>query len=237
MVNPLWNRHDGRLRAGWRIVALLAATTLASLVAFRFVAPLPFISPLGARVAYLVLAFLALWAAVRFLDRRPLRDLGLVLGAGWRRDLLAGFAVTGLVISLITVSFWSLGWVTLEGGSRAGSGLPFGPALVVQFLFLAGLSVYEEALCRGYLIRNPAEGLNLPRFGAAGGLAAAFVVSSILFGLMHAGNPNAGWIGFANLTAWGRSSPCPFSSPGRWPCRWVSISAGTSSWAACSVTR
>ena len=117
MVNPLWNRHDGRLRAGWRIVALLAATTLASLVAFRFVAPLPFISPLGARVAYLVLAFLALWAAVRFLDRRPLRDLGLVLGAGWRRDLLAGFAVTGLVISLITVSFWSLGWVTLEGGS------------------------------------------------------------------------------------------------------------------------
>ena len=44
---------------------------------------------------------------------------------------------------------------------------------------------------RGYLLRNLAEGLNFKRIGPRTALIAAYIISSLIFGGLHAANPNA----------------------------------------------
>jgi hypothetical protein len=49
----------------------------------------------------------------------------------------------------------------------------------------------EETASRGYQLRNAAEGLNYPILGPRGAVLVAWALSSIFFGALHAGNPNA----------------------------------------------
>jgi hypothetical protein len=62
--------------------------------------------------------------------------------------------------------------------------------LVPTALFLC-VGIYEELVSRGYQLRNAAEGLNLPGVGPRGAVLLAWVLSSVLFGYLHAANPSA----------------------------------------------
>ena len=87
------------------------------------------------------------------------------------------------------VAFGVLGW-SGEGGSLSGYLLQAGASLWLFALPAAA----EEALMRGYLLQALAEA-----WGQLWGL----IVTSVLFGLLHLGNPGVSWVGLGNVMAAG----------------------------------
>ena len=152
--------------------------------------------------AFLVITVLTLppqiavtWLFARFLDRRSLASIGLRGPAGgpraaWRQLVLAplgAVAVLGAWLALVLALPSSLAAVHYAGISP---GFPHGPAwwpfppvlllavLLLGFLFQGGL---EELIVRGYVYHTLRERWR-PWIAALG--------SSVLFALLHLGNPD-----------------------------------------------
>jgi hypothetical protein len=70
-----------------------------------------------------------------------------------------------------------------------------------MFMHYIGISFTEEILTRGYILRNLLEGFAGPNKNVSTGLAV--FVSSIIFALPHAGNPNASLVSTLLLILFG----------------------------------
>jgi hypothetical protein len=143
----------------------------------------------------------AVWLVGRLLDRRRFRDFGFSLDRRWWADLGFGLFLGALLMTAVFVAEWSLGWVRVTGVLRTTvPGEPFGRAILLPALLFLGVGFLEELLARGYLLRNVAEALAFrPLGGARGGLVLACLISSALFALGHADNPNATWVSTVNI--------------------------------------
>lgn len=207
-----------RLRAFWRILAFLVlfaglASVLGSLLVVGWAAAgggaaAGIEQDLGSSavllingVASLPAVLIALWVAGRLLDRRPFGDFGFRLSGGWFLDLGFGLMLgAGLMAAIFFIQL-SAGWVTVTGTfETVRPGASFGLAVLAPVVTFLCVGIYEEALSRGYLLRNIAEGLNLPGIGPRGGIVLAWIVSSAIFGALHLPNPNSTLLSTANIT-------------------------------------
>lgn len=187
----------GRLRTPWRILAafgLWVVATTSLLVAVESLLDPPASLPaLG--VGLLVLGPVAVGPPARYLDRRPVADLGLHLDRAWWRDFGAGVAIgLAVPVAVLAVSV-PAGLATVAGTAwapPAGTALadPLVVVLLVPLVQLAGVAVAEELLFRGYLVTNLAEGIGgwLPERRAVVG---AWLLSAATFALWHAGSVDA----------------------------------------------
>jgi membrane protease YdiL (CAAX protease family) len=139
-----------------------------------------------------VLAVLLPVLLLASLERRKPGDYGLALREGFgrlfRQGALAGLAeVTAL-----------LGSISLFGGYSFGSFSVHGSALLAWAVFWAVFFLFvgisEEFLFRGYTQYTLARGI---------GFWPAAVALSLLFGLVHLGNPGEGWIGAVSVFFYG----------------------------------
>ena len=135
------------------------------------------------------------------LDRRPFRDFGFALGHEWSADLAFGLGLGACLMCAIFLVQWGLGWLEVSQLWRTPvDGMSFGRALLAPVTVFVSVGILEELVFRGYLLRNLAEGLAFRRLGGArGGLVAATFLSSVLFALGHADNPNATWVSTVNV--------------------------------------
>ena len=154
-------------------------------------------------VVYLSMASAALLAVVAGIDRRPLQALGFKFGRGGWRDLTLGFLVSLSAMGFMFALSWLCGWVQVDGRPQAGAGIAFCASLAGQLAFYSFSVSYEEALCRGYLLRNLCEGFQGRHLGPKAASVIALVVSSLLFGLMHVRNLNATTLSFLVLVLLG----------------------------------
>ncbi|HEX2728579.1 MAG TPA: CPBP family glutamic-type intramembrane protease [Rubrobacteraceae bacterium] len=151
-------------------------------------------------LASLLAIFASLWLAGRFLDRRPFRDFGFHLSGGWLMDLFFGMFLGALLMTGIFLIEWSAGWVSVTGAfETVEPGAPFALAMLLPIGIFVCVGVYEEALSRGYQLRNIAEGLNYPAVNPRAAVVAAWVLSSSFFGLLHLFNPNASLLSTFNI--------------------------------------
>ena len=136
----------------------------------------------------LVAALLAAYLLLRWVDRRPLRGLGFPLRAGAARELGAGVAIGAVALAGVVALFTVVGWYRYapDAGSLTGWLRTSGLALAA----LAIPAASEEALLRGYVFRALEEGP---------GTVAAVAVTSLVFALLHGGNPGAGAFGLINI--------------------------------------
>ncbi len=126
---------------------------------------------------------LATWIARKGLDRRSFRSLGLDAGPGWRRDLLAGFAIPIPLFGLIYLFELGAGWLDFQSWGWTERGiLATAVGLLTMLLAFVAVGFYEELLFRGYYLQNLEAGTNL---------VVAVLASSAAFGLAHLGNLNA----------------------------------------------
>jgi hypothetical protein len=194
----VWNADERRPRAPVRLVvgivviALALVGTAIGLQAFRpllssllvesvpLVALLTVVSGTASVVAVVVVG----WA----IDRRRVTDFGLGIDRDWWLDLGFGFGLGAALMTGIFGVELALGWIAITGTfTPPGTFLP--GFLAVSALFLV-VGVQEELLARGYLLTNLCEGLR-GWLGERGSTAVAVLVSSVVFGGLHLGNPNA----------------------------------------------
>jgi membrane protease YdiL (CAAX protease family) len=204
LLSIFWSREERRVRSLWRLAALMVLMGGAG-VAIRASGLLP---ERGTRVfdvvagtVQVLVVLAAVWLVGRFLDRRRFRDFGFSLDRRWWEDLGFGLLLGALLMTAVFVAEWSLGWVRVSGVFRTTvPGEPFPRAILLPALLFLGVGLLEELLARGYLLRNVAEGLAFRRLGGArGGLVLACLISSALFALGHADNPNATWVSAVNI--------------------------------------
>ncbi len=135
---------------------------------------------------------LSVWFSGRFLDRRPFANFGLHLNHDWWVDLGFGLfqgAALMLVIFLIELA---AGWITItDTFSTRQPGARFVPALLPPLIAFLAVGFHEELFSRGYQLQNLAEGLNWRVVGPRGAIVTSTALTSALFGLLHAANPNA----------------------------------------------
>lgn len=192
----LRNPAERRLRAPVRIV--LAVVVLAVTVVATTAVLSAFARPTRASLVSFAAITLGqavpipvVLAAGRLIDRRVLSDLGLGVDREWWIDFGFGSALGAALMTAVVAVAFAAGWIRVDdtfvvSGLNVGFAGAF--ATVTGFLLVAAVS--EELLVRGYLLTNVAEGLA----GYAServAVGAAVVVSSSVFGLLHAGNPDA----------------------------------------------
>ena len=212
MRRLFWNARERRLRMFWRLLAWAVLLVLAMHllgIAIRLgvagVVTGPAIiawlqEPLCSLAVLLVVSVASTWLAARFLDRRRCADLGLQMDRAWWADLGFGLGLGALLMTAIFAVEWAAGWLTVTGVCvMAKPGQPFIPGFLVPVAAFLCVGFYEELLIRGYLLRNLAEGLKHPRIGAKGAVALAWLLSSVIFGLLHARNANATTTSTINL--------------------------------------
>ncbi len=197
LIQRLFRSADeGRLRAGWRLllhlvlfgISFLIVSAFAGVLVLVFGLPLPAPGEIDSPFFILIPAIsitLATWLARRWLDRRSFASLGLQLDSHTLPDLLFGIFLPGVLLALVFLAFWRIGWLTIEGWAgdvEPTEGL-LATSLGSSLLLWVIVGYQEELLSRGYQLQNLAEGLGLP-WGV--------VVSSGIFGVLHILNPNAG---------------------------------------------
>lgn len=164
MHGLLWNLHERRLRALWRIlimvglyVLIVRGTRWLFLTATGSDTILANTTPIEVFRLIVMLILLALMA--RTVDKRHFSDYGLHLKSGtWWIDLGFGFLLTAVVISVLFGLETNLGWITI---SRNLLNQGFGSAvsmMIFPLLSTIATAFYIELFFRGYLITNLGEG-------------------------------------------------------------------------------
>ena len=207
LLYPFWSSDERRLRAGLRL-GLHTALVLAGVIALGWLHHLigRDIESRPMHAVLYVLGSVALTGSVVFgakvLDRRPLADVGLALGRGFGLDLLFGAVLGAALMGGIV-----LAEVALDAASYGPPAPSVGAPRVVWILTTGVLwvtvAINEELVFRGYHLINLAEGIGFGPLRAERALAVALLLSSAVFGLAHALNPNATLIGVVNITGAG----------------------------------
>ena len=219
-----YNWNERRLRAAWRLLIqgllfliFLALSTAALSLAYFVILGVTgkistqvsamrvlqglsgsLIPELAGQIFTLVCMTISLWIAARLLDHRPFRDFGFHLKPAWWRDLGFGLALGALLMAVIFGIEWAAGWVRITAFLFTPTGL-FPINILIAAVGYTCVGIYEELFSRGYQLRNLAEGLHLPGINPSAAVLLAYLVSSMIFGSLHAANPNATLISTLNL--------------------------------------
>jgi membrane protease YdiL (CAAX protease family) len=179
---------ETRLRAGWRLaIHTIGYNILLICIALPLSIPILLlkISPenllLNQAIALFAIAP-SVFLARHFLDKRSLTSLGLKLDFWLPLDILAGILIAFLMMGLIFLIEWWLGWASVEGFAWQTDAISTVILNMLQYLgifILVGWN--EELLFRGYRLQNLSDGLN-PVWGV--------LLSSLWFGIAHLANPN-----------------------------------------------
>ena len=107
----------------------------------------------------------------------------------------------------------SLGWITISELFVTRNNTSFWLALILTAIVFICVGIYEELWVRGYLLRNLAEGFSFinPRTG----VVLAWLLSSLLFGVLHLANPGATWLSTLNISLAGLMIGLPILLSGR----------------------
>jgi len=199
MRAAFWNADERRVRALWRVLLHAVALVLFWLVTVLVLpAGLPWAVTASSTV---VVAVAATWLLAATLDKRRFVEFGLRLSPRWWLDFGAGVGIGALLMAAIFVVELGAGWLLIEDRFvGADPGQPFALALLGSLVVFVAIGFYEELISRGYHLRNLAEGLRAGPIGPRGALVLATLLSSSVFGILHAGNANATLLSTINVS-------------------------------------
>ncbi|MEO1046002.1 MAG: type II CAAX endopeptidase family protein [Pseudomonadota bacterium] len=187
---PLLRNQMGQVRLLWRLAGFAVLFGL-------LVSPLLLLDSALLQFAIgaiLLTILLSLWG--RRIEHRKLADYGLSADTSMAGELCIGAALAGGAVAIIFLLTHGLGF--------AGSA-EYDPAALLTagfWLFLVKallVGYWEEVLFRGYLFVNIRDSA-ATSFGPRQGKMIAVLITSLLFGLAHAGTSSFSWSALAILS-------------------------------------
>ncbi len=202
-----WIPEEKRLPMVWRLIIQLIFMFLLSLpigILQYFLMTSSIQPTAGALIGLNFLAIVtglfgfvgSIWLTGRLFGRRKFSDFGVQFSRNWWIDLGFGALLGAALMGLIFLIEHSLGWIAITGTFQMASlPFPFWVGFLLQLLFFINVGIYEEFFFRGFHLKNLAEGFNaFKRINPQVAIVISLVLSSTIFGLAHATNPNATWI-------------------------------------------
>ncbi|MFC1785353.1 lysostaphin resistance A-like protein [Candidatus Neomarinimicrobiota bacterium] len=187
--NIFVNPSENRLRTGWRIlifiIIFLAIAKILNILIKLLGGPPEdkILSELLKSAFLIIVTFIAVFICRKFIDKKSFKSFGLEFKKNGLTDLLIGFLISGLLISMVFLALNIMGYVEIE---NFGYDILYINTIITSLLwfFIIGISVswFEELTFRGYLLQNLTDGI---------GIKWAALLSSVIFGLLHLLNPNA----------------------------------------------
>ena len=204
MKKILFNKGEGRLRAGWRILIFLilfwclSALSLVIKPLFGDITKREYLESYSLVILLIltIAATVSVWISRKYLDRQTFASLGLWLSRRAWKDLLFGFVLSAVMAGLFLFLALQLNLVEIAGINRgitsgsytASNGFPE----LMKTFTLATLGIlllehilvgyWEEIVFRGYLFQNMTAGM---------GQLLAILISCLIYGAVHWMNPNA----------------------------------------------
>lgn len=210
-MNPFINKAELRPRAWIRLPVYFFFSFLLLTVANSL--------PL-AGFEYIISALVSLsffWLMFRFTDNRVnLKEAGLEQNICWWQEFFVGTLFAAIVMGIIFIVQLVTGDVTIISFGWESVGHSFW-LIPVLFYFIKMLSVgfYEELITRSYLLINIKEGVTFKNITPARATLIGVLISSSIFGFLHAMNPNATLPALVNIGAAGIMLALPFVLTGR----------------------
>jgi len=197
-INPI----EGRLRAGWRILLFIIITIfIVKLLEFtidNLFGGLPEDKTLRFFFSILVAAIAGTTAVIiarRYLDKKTMLSFGLKLDNFAIKDWLYGFLLSFLMAGSVFLLLLWFGLLEFESINPDIFKLKFIGNFLLMFVAFCLLTAWwEELVFRGYLLQNMISGM---------GKNWAVIISCILYGAVHATNPNAGIISSSIIVLFG----------------------------------
>ncbi len=198
-LSTIFLDRSNTLRSGWRFAVFMAALLIAGsviggvVIGTIYAAGFP-IEPGGSAfiainaILTLIPTLLIGWLCGKYLEGLPFRALGAWFTRLWFSHFVFGWlfgAITICAAVLIAVGFGGLRFA-LNTTADTTSILR---TTLLSLMIFAVAAAFEEALFRGYILQT---------FARSGLAWFAIIMTSIFFGLVHFGNPNAGYISTAN---------------------------------------
>ena len=181
----LWFGKAGRPRIIWRLIVFVLSAVVATQVAGGLIYPtvLTIGHWVGARLILfgwvgVVGLLIAHHVSLRRVDKLPWSAAGLGRAAAHPRLLAWGFLLGALAIGLPSSILWGSGLLRAEPQADGSSLVEAVRALVL----LAPLAFMEELLIRGYPLMVLREVMDS---------RIALAITSVIFGLLHIGNPGS----------------------------------------------
>ena len=188
-INPELNT----LRAGWRILAFVAIFIPTNLVLTYVVREILGSLKGGGTLWFTLLGISATIAAIisrKYIDKASFISLGLKIDKAAVLDVISGVVNSAIVMAGIyftmlytgLIEFKGYSWWTDSAGPDVHLSIAILPVILAVFWELVVVAWWEELVFRGIILQNMMMGM---------GLVWAVIVSSLLFGLVHGGNPSA----------------------------------------------
>jgi len=198
-IQKIFLDEDGGLRSGWRVAVFLFFYSLVvGVLVLGMSSVLGALGPDEATPSYmlwlwssllgLVVALIVGWQCGKWLEALPFAVLGVSFRGRWLVHLLVGL-ITGAATVMFAVAIaFAFGGERFELNIYSGSENVV-TSMLVSFAVFAIAAAAEEALFRGYILQT---------LDHAGFAWIAVVLTSVFFGIVHLGNPNAGAISTLN---------------------------------------
>ncbi|MFQ5603458.1 MAG: lysostaphin resistance A-like protein [bacterium] len=196
-----WHADERRLRLLWRLLGTALFAFLLMVVNGMAFSLLKMDAPAfwGQLQANIFIIF-AIWMGARWLDRRKFAETGIQSSKNWWVDFGFGLALGAVLMTLIFGVERMAGWVTISETFRMPNpDQSFLLAMLTAFVFYIGVGFAEELTFRGYLLLNVAEGLKFRFINARWAVLISWFLTSAVFGIAHANNPNATLISSVNI--------------------------------------
>jgi len=187
------NPNSRTLRAGWRILMFVVFFVPINLGLTFGVREILGSLKGGGTLWFTLLGISATIAAYitrKYIDKESFISLGLKLDKMAVLDVFSGVINSAIIMASIyftmlltgLIEFTGFSWWTDSSSPDINFSLAVMPIILAVFWELVVVAWWEELVFRGIIFQNMIKGL---------GLIWAVIISSILFGLVHAGNPDA----------------------------------------------
>ena len=185
---------ERRLRAGWRIlVEFLLFIVFASTAYFVIFPKLPegLYYDLVAELVRLLVITIPIYLARRLLDRRTFLSLGLTWNSKAIRDLLAGFLIGGISLTMIFIFEWAMGWLRVKGFAWQEKSWSIILVGVIATLVIFAMNAWSEEFAGAWLLVTEYRRWLERCLGSYRVLAVLFIVPPVEPELLNDGIPGS----------------------------------------------